>query len=202
VRRVRRCRAFNPRMSRDGYRRRLAAVRCGTTSARPSYMLIVADVVRGRTMTARKFVQAELRSAGANVVDQAVVVDGNLVTSRKPGDLDAFSRASLSVLGHASAVYRHGDTRTRSARGRIARGAAAVPAPAQASSPASRRRSCGHDPRHPLDRHDRAGSVPALTVAGEGGSRRGIRAPGLSTPPQPRGSCRPSAAPLMRGCRL
>jgi protease I len=54
-------------------------------------------------MTARKTVQGELRSAGAHVVDQAVVVDGNLVTSRQPGDLDAFSRASLSVLGYASA---------------------------------------------------------------------------------------------------
>ena len=66
-------------------------------------LLIAADVVRGRTMTARKTVQGELRSAGAHVVDQAVVVDGNLVTSRQPGDLDAFSRASLSVLGYASA---------------------------------------------------------------------------------------------------
>jgi protease I len=67
-------------------------------------LLIAADVVRGRTMTARKTVQGELRSAGANVLDQAVVVDGNLVTSRQPGDLDAFSRASVSVLGHASAA--------------------------------------------------------------------------------------------------
>ena len=35
--------------------------------------------------------------------ERVVVVDGNLVTSRQPGDLDAFSRASVSVLGHASA---------------------------------------------------------------------------------------------------
>lgn len=65
-------------------------------------LLIAADVVRGKTMTARKTVQGELRSAGATVVDQAVVVDGNLVTSRQPGDLEAFSKASLNVPGCAS----------------------------------------------------------------------------------------------------
>jgi hypothetical protein len=43
--------------------------------------------------------------------------DAPLVTSRQPGDVDAFSRASLTVRGHASAAHaqRHGDTRTRSA---------------------------------------------------------------------------------------
>jgi protease I len=67
-------------------------------------LLIAAGVVEGRTMTAWKIVQEDLRSAGASVVDQEVVVDGNLVTSRQPDDLDAFSRASLTVLEQAAAA--------------------------------------------------------------------------------------------------
>jgi len=61
-------------------------------------LLITADLVRGRTMTAWKTVQVDLRHAGANVVDRDVCVDKNLVTSRKPGDLDAFVRESLRLL--------------------------------------------------------------------------------------------------------
>jgi protease I len=61
-------------------------------------LLITADLARGRTMTAWKTVQVDLRHAGANVVDQAVSVDKNLVTSRKPDDLDAFVRESLRLM--------------------------------------------------------------------------------------------------------
>lgn len=63
------------------------------------------DVVQGRTMTACRSVQDELRSAGANVVDQEVAVDGNLVTSRELGDFQAFSKASIRVLDHAVPAY-------------------------------------------------------------------------------------------------
>jgi protease I len=62
-------------------------------------MLITADLVRGRILTAWKTVQVDLRNAGASVPDREVVVDANLVTSRQPGDLDAFVRASLAHLG-------------------------------------------------------------------------------------------------------
>lgn len=62
-------------------------------------LLITADMVRGRTMTAWPTIQIDLRNAGAKVVDREVVVDDNLVTSRRPQDLGAFVRESLSLLG-------------------------------------------------------------------------------------------------------
>ncbi len=49
-------------------------------------------------MTAWKTIQADLRLLGANVVDEEVVVDRNLVTSRQPQDLPAFVRESLRLL--------------------------------------------------------------------------------------------------------
>ncbi len=61
-------------------------------------LLITADMVRGRKMTAWKTIQVDLRNAGADVVDREVVVEGNLVTSRKPDDLDAFVREGLKLL--------------------------------------------------------------------------------------------------------
>ncbi len=71
-------------------------------------LLLSADLVRGRRLTAWPTVQGDLRCAGADVVDEEVVTDGNLVTSRKPADLPAFVRASLALLrqsadAHASA---------------------------------------------------------------------------------------------------
>jgi protease I len=59
-------------------------------------ILITADMVRGRRITAWKTVQVDLRNAGANVLDEEVVVDGNLVTSRKPDDLPAFGRTIVA----------------------------------------------------------------------------------------------------------
>jgi protease I len=61
-------------------------------------LLITAGLVKARTMTAWKTVQVDLRNAGATVVDQQVVVDGNIVTSRKPDDLDAFTREALRLF--------------------------------------------------------------------------------------------------------
>jgi protease I len=54
------------------------------------WTLVEADVVRGRTLTSWPSVRTDLRNAGANVVDQEVVVDGNLTSSRSPDDLGAF----------------------------------------------------------------------------------------------------------------
>ena len=69
-------------------------------------MLLTAGVVKGRTMTAWKTVQVDLRAAGANVVDKEVVVDRNLVTSRQPADLDAFVKASIQLLNQVGAGTR------------------------------------------------------------------------------------------------
>jgi protease I len=54
------------------------------------WTLVEADVVRGRTITSWPSLQTDLRNAGANWVDEEVVVDGGLVSSRKPDDLPAF----------------------------------------------------------------------------------------------------------------
>jgi protease I len=54
------------------------------------WSMIEADVVRGRTLTSWPSLQTDLRNAGATWVDQEVVVDNGLVTSRKPDDLEAF----------------------------------------------------------------------------------------------------------------
>ena len=69
-------------------------------------LLITADVVNGRTLTAWKTVQVDLARAGANVIDREVVVDRNLVTSRQPDDLDAFCRESLAMLRSVGASVR------------------------------------------------------------------------------------------------
>jgi len=55
------------------------------------WTLVEADVVRGRRLTSWPSLQTDLRNAGADWVDEEVVVDGNLVTSRKPDDLPAFN---------------------------------------------------------------------------------------------------------------
>jgi len=65
------------------------------------WVLAEADVVRGRRMTSWPSLQTDLRNAGADWVDEEVVVDGNLVTSRKPDDLDAFDAAIVEQFAAA-----------------------------------------------------------------------------------------------------
>jgi protease I len=55
------------------------------------WTLIEADVVKGRKLTSWPSLRTDLRNAGAEWVDEEVVVDQNLVTSRKPDDLEAFN---------------------------------------------------------------------------------------------------------------
>lgn len=62
------------------------------------WMLISAGAVRGRTVTGFFAIKDDLVNAGAEFVDREVVVDGNLVTSRHPGDLPAFLRAIIELL--------------------------------------------------------------------------------------------------------
>ena len=61
-------------------------------------LLITADVLRGRKITGWKSIVQDIRNAGAQFVDEKVVEDGNLVTSRQPGDLPEFIAASLARL--------------------------------------------------------------------------------------------------------
>ncbi len=61
-------------------------------------LLISADIVRGRRLTSWPSVAVDLRNAGADWVDQPVVRDGNLITSRKPADIPRFNKALLEAL--------------------------------------------------------------------------------------------------------
>ena len=60
--------------------------------------LISAGLVKGKRATCYRTVAAEMKEAGAHYEDSEVVVDGNLVTSRQPGDLPAFMRESMRLL--------------------------------------------------------------------------------------------------------
>ena len=62
------------------------------------WTLVEADVVRGRQLTSWPSLQTDLRNAGAEWVDETVVSDGNLVTSRKPDDLPAFCDALVKLF--------------------------------------------------------------------------------------------------------
>ena len=63
------------------------------------WLLAEADILEGRTVTGWPSIRTDLENAGGDVVDQAVAVDGNLITSRKPDDIPAFSKALVDALG-------------------------------------------------------------------------------------------------------
>lgn len=62
------------------------------------WLLIEADVVRGRTVTGWPSVRTDLANAGGNVVDQEVAQDGFLITSRQPDDIPAFTEALIEAI--------------------------------------------------------------------------------------------------------
>ena len=66
------------------------------------WTLIEADVVRGRRMTSWPSLATDLRNAGAEWVDERLVTDGNLITSRKPDDLPAFIAGLLEAVQHGA----------------------------------------------------------------------------------------------------
>ena len=68
------------------------------------WTLIDAGVAKGRRMTSWPTLQNDLRNAGAEWSDEEVVVDGQLVTSRKPDDIPAFDQALLEKLTHPGAT--------------------------------------------------------------------------------------------------
>lgn len=70
------------------------------------WMLIEAGVVRGRTLTSYPSIRTDLVNAGAEWKDMEVVMDGSLITSRNPGDLDAFCEAVSEALVGGEAKLR------------------------------------------------------------------------------------------------
>ncbi len=64
-----------------------------------AWLLVEADVVRGRTMTSYPSLRTDLRNAGAEWVDREVVVDDGFVTSRRPDDLPAFNAKLVEEIG-------------------------------------------------------------------------------------------------------
>lgn len=67
------------------------------------WLLAEADVVAGRQLTSWPSIRTDLANAGADVVDEEVVTDGNLITSRKPDDIPAFNRAVIAALEDVTA---------------------------------------------------------------------------------------------------
>ncbi len=63
-----------------------------------AWLVADAGIAAGRTMTSYPGIRADIEAAGARWVDREVVVDGKLVTSRKPEDVPAFSKALLALL--------------------------------------------------------------------------------------------------------
>jgi protease I len=67
------------------------------------WTLVEAGVTAGRRLTCYPSIRTDLRNAGAHVVDEEVVIDGNLITSRRPSDLAAFCAAIVKQFAHAPA---------------------------------------------------------------------------------------------------
>lgn len=74
------------------------------------WLLVEADLVDGRTVTSWPSIRTDLRNAGANVVDEAAVTDGNIVTSRKPDDVEAFTNALIDLIEDRPEVTEVGAT--------------------------------------------------------------------------------------------
>jgi protease I len=68
------------------------------------WLLVEADIVEDRTVTSWPSLRTDLENAGAIHVDEAVVVDDNLITSRKPADVPAFTEALIQMLEEVDAT--------------------------------------------------------------------------------------------------
>lgn len=62
------------------------------------WLLAEADIIKGKKVTGFKAIATDLKNAGGEYIDSEVVIDGNLVTSRKPDDLPAFCSSILKLL--------------------------------------------------------------------------------------------------------
>jgi protease I len=70
------------------------------------WTLVEADALRGRRVTSYHSIQTDVKNAGGNWVDEEVVVDDNLVTSRRPGDIPAFNEKMVEVFAAAPVSAR------------------------------------------------------------------------------------------------
>jgi protease I len=68
------------------------------------WLLVEADLLRGKTATSWPSIRTDLRNAGANVIDEAAVTDGNVVTSRNPQDVEEFTQAIIDLVETAPEV--------------------------------------------------------------------------------------------------
>ena len=68
------------------------------------WLLVEADLLRGRTATSWPSIRTDLRNAGANVIDEAAVTHGNIVTSRNPQDVEEFAKAIMDLVEDAPEV--------------------------------------------------------------------------------------------------
>ena len=68
------------------------------------WLLIEADLVRGKRVTSWPSIRTDVRNAGGNLVDEAAVTDGNIVTARKPDDVEPFTSALIDLVENAPEV--------------------------------------------------------------------------------------------------
>lgn len=71
------------------------------------WLLVEADIVRGRTVTSYPSLRTDLENAGAQWVDQEVVVDEGMVTSRNPDDIPAFNRKMVEEIAEGVHAGQH-----------------------------------------------------------------------------------------------
>lgn len=67
------------------------------------WLLVEADLVREKTVTCWPSIRTDVRNAGGNLVDEAAVTDGNIVTARKPDDVEPFTGALIELIEKAPA---------------------------------------------------------------------------------------------------
>jgi protease I len=70
------------------------------------WLMVSAGLVKGRTLTSYHTIQDDIRNAGGNWVDKEVVRDKNWVTSRQPGDLQAFNREMVKLFAEIGKAER------------------------------------------------------------------------------------------------
>ena len=81
--------------------------------------LVSAGLVRGRTLTSYHTIQDDIRNAGGNWLDRAVVEDGNWVTSRQPDDLPLFHRAIISLFSRRIPAVQRNDKQLAGSASRL-----------------------------------------------------------------------------------